>query len=263
MLSIRNLSKSYPVPRRRARTIENDPREQAGSFHALREVSFEADPGCVTGILGPNGAGKTTLFRVLATALAPSGGSVSYDGVDILAQPQKFRRQLGFLSGSVALYDRLSVREYLEYFARLYGLRGASLRQRVDRVIERAVLGAFAHRRCGQLSTGMKQRTAIARALIGDPRLLVFDEPTTGLDVAAAETVVSLIAECKAEGKTMLFATHQMREVERLCDRVVVLDAGERRFCGTLAHLRETTGHERLERAFLSVLGTTEVQHVA
>jgi sodium transport system ATP-binding protein len=264
MLQVRNLSKSFPVPARRRRAAgPADPRERAGLLHALRPVSFTVERGSIVAILGPNGAGKTTLLRVLATALRPSSGTATLDGVDIVAEPLHARRKLGLLSGSTGLYGRLTAREVLAYHGELHGMSRAAIASRTQELFTRLRLHDAADRRCDALSTGMKQRVSIARTLIHDPEVLVFDEPTTGLDILSARSILELIAEARTQNKTVLLATHHMHEVEALCERAIVLDRGELGFFGTLDELRNKTGESRMDRALLALLDASEANHAA
>jgi sodium transport system ATP-binding protein len=256
MLEVRALSKTFRVDR--ARGTDTDPRQRAGLFHALRPVSFAVPQGSIVGVLGPNGAGKTTLLRVLSTALRPSSGTALLGGIDLVADPREVRRRLGFLSGSTGVYGRLTAREMVAYFGRLHRVPERMLGRRIDNLFELLHLTDAADRRCDALSTGMKQKVSIARTLVHDPEVLVLDEPTTGLDVLSARTIVELIARYREQGKTVLLATHHMHEVEELCDRVLVLERGELCFEGTVGELRERSGHMRLDRALLAVLTYAE-----
>ncbi len=264
MLQVRNLSKSFPAPtRRRGAATPADPRQRAGLLHALRPVSFTVQRGSIVAVLGPNGAGKTTLLRVLATALRPSSGTATLDGVDIVAEPTLARRKLGLLSGSTGLYGRLTPREVLAYHGELHGLARKVIAERTAALFERLRLNDAADRRCDTLSTGTKQRVSIARTLVHDPEVLVFDEPTTGLDLLSARTILELIEESRERGKTVLLATHHMHEVEALCERAIVLDRGELGFSGTLDELRAKTGELRMDRALLALLDAAEANHAA
>jgi sodium transport system ATP-binding protein len=262
MLEVDGLSKSFRVaepkwrwPRRRAVEVVADPRRDGRWFHAVRDVSFTAPSGAVLGLLGPNGAGKTTLMRVLATALVPTRGTARFDGIDLASDPTAVRRKLGFLSGDTGLYERLTPREVLRYFGRLYGMEERRLEDRVATLSATLGMSGFMERRCGALSTGMKQRVSIARALLHEPDVVIFDEPTTGLDVAAAETILNLVEQCRREGKTVILSTHHMHEVERLCDAVVLIHEGTTRFAGTVEAMREAGGGGALDRAFLALVG--------
>ncbi len=264
MLEVVALGKSFPMAKpRRGRGSgpppgPPDPREDGRWFHAIGDIGFTVPTGTIVGLLGPNGAGKTTLLRVLSTALAPTTGTASFDGVDIVREPLTVRRRLGFLSGNTGLYGRLTPREMLSYFGRLHGLDDATLRRRIEELVTLLRMGDYVDRRNDALSAGMKQKVSIARTLVHDPSIVVFDEPTTGLDVAAAETILRLVERCRDEGKTVILSTHHMHEVARVCSAVVVIDRGRLCFSGTVPQMRERGGAEALDRALLGLLGVAE-----
>lgn len=222
---------------------------------ALQAVSFQAQPGQVFGLLGVNGAGKTTCLRILATLLGPDDGRASVQGYDVATDPTGVRRHLGFVSGSTAVFGRLTPHEMLACFGQLNGLAGTGLRARIDELTDRLRMGPFAHRLCDQLSTGQKQRVSIARALLHNPPVLIFDEPTSGLDVVTAQTVMEWIEDLRDEGRTIVLSTHVMSEVDRLCDQVAVLHEGQIGAVGTPAGLRESTQSPTMEAAFLATIG--------
>jgi len=236
-----------------------DPKK--GVVKAVDNVSFTANPGQIFGLLGVNGAGKTTLLRILSTVLQPTSGSAEIAGHDVVKEPAKVRENIGFMSTSTALYGRLTSREMIEYFGELYGLRGPRLKERVDFVIEELQLHEFLDRLCDKLSTGQKQRVSIARTILHDPPVLFFDEPTAGLDVVTSQTVMSFIEGARRSGKTVIFSSHIMTEVERLCDHVLVIHNGTVRAEGTIADLKVLSGENNLERVFLKLVG--ELQEVA
>jgi sodium transport system ATP-binding protein len=223
-------------------------------LRAVDGVTFRCGPGRVYGLLGANGAGKTTTLRILATILKPTSGTARVAGYDIRHDAQKVRASIGFLSASTALYPRLTAREMVEYFGRLHGLGSALLRQRIDSIFERLQMQEFAGRRCDQLSTGMKQKVSIARTLVHDPPVMIFDEPTLGLDVMTSRTITGFIRECRDHGKTVLFSTHVMSEAEKLCDLIGIIHGGRLIAEGTLAELRERYRHHDLEDIFMRVL---------
>lgn len=229
--------------------------KKRGAVNAVKNVSFTAHPGEIFGVLGPNGAGKTTLLRMLATILQPTSGTATIGGFDIRQQPQKVRKNIGFLTGSAGLYERLTPREVLTYFGELNGLRPDVIQTRIDELTKTLEMGEFIDRRCDKLSTGQKQRTSIARAILHDPPVLFFDEPTSGLDIMAARTVVRFIRRCRDEGRTVIFSTHIMSEVETLCDRIAIIYKGEVSAIGTLSELREQTGETAFENVFLRLIG--------
>lgn len=228
---------------------------KAGKVHAVQSVTLEAKPGQVTGILGVNGAGKTTLLRMLSTVLTPTSGNAEVAGYDVQTHPTEVRRSIGFMSNSTALYGRLTAREMVRFFGELYGLSGESLTKSMNTIMERLDMGSFADRLCDKLSTGQKQRVSIARTVLHNPPVLFFDEPTAGLDVVSSQTVMQFIEEMRGEGKTVVYCTHIMSEVERLCDRVFVVHNGELKGDGTVNELREQTGETSIERAFLTLVG--------
>jgi sodium transport system ATP-binding protein len=255
MIEANGLSKSFKQHKRKKKSfLPPDPRERGRLFEALQEVTFRAENGTITGLLGPNGAGKTTLLRILATALRPSAGTAAIDGMDIVRHPLEVRRRIGFLSGGTGLYGRLTAREMIEYFGRLHSVPAAVIRQRIAEFSRLLEMEGFLDKRNDSLSSGMKQRVSIARTLVHDPQVLIFDEPTTGLDVAAAETILAFIRRCKEQGKTVLFSTHHMHEVDRLCDSAVVLREGRLCFQGTIPQMRAHTGQTALDQAFLTLM---------
>ena len=224
-------------------------------FRAVDEISFTASPGSVFGLLGPNGAGKTTTLRILSTLIAPTSGTARVAGYDVVGEPEAVRRSIGFLTGSTGLYPRLTAREVVRYFGRLYGMPPGDLERRLDSVFGALDISSFQDKRCGELSTGMMQKVSIARAIIHDPPVLILDEPTTGLDVLASRHLVDFIRESRDMGKCVLFSTHIMSEAERLCDELAIIHRGGIVDTGTVAELRERTGQTFIEDVFLSLLG--------
>jgi sodium transport system ATP-binding protein len=255
MIEVKGLAKRFAVPvHKERRAQQRDVREHDGWFHAVRDVSFQCAPGEVLGLLGPNGAGKTTALRILSTALRPDAGSAFINDIDILAEPLKARQRIGFLSGSTGLYGRLTARENVEYFGRLHGMAPARLKQRCDMLFEQLQMHEFAHKRADQLSTGMKQKCAIARTVIHEPEIVILDEPTTGLDVMSAQILLDFIASYKALRVPLIFSTHHLHEVDKLCDRVCIINRGATAFSGTLAQMRELGGSTDLVDAFVRVI---------
>jgi sodium transport system ATP-binding protein len=193
---------------------------------------------------------------MLSTALKPGRGTASFMGIDLLENPLEVRRRIGFLSDNTGLYGRLTAREMIEYYGKLHGMKRKKLYQRMDELFNVLEMTDFVDKRNDSLSTGMKQKVSIARTLIHEPDIIMFDEPTTGLDVAAAEAILNFIESCKEQDKTVIFCTHHMHEVERLCDNVVVLHKGKLRFQGSVEQMRTQTGHKLLDKAFLSLIGS-------
>jgi sodium transport system ATP-binding protein len=225
-----------------------------GTVCAVAGVTFSCRPGEIYGLLGANGAGKTTTLRMLATILAPTEGTALVAGCDITRDPQTVRSRVGFLSTATALYGRLSAQEMVEYFGRLHGLDESTLRRRVDELFARLEMNDFRDRRCDKLSTGMKQKVSIARTLVHDPSVMIFDEPTVGLDVIAARAITAFIRECRDHGKTVVFSTHVMSEVEKLCDHIGIIHEGKLLTEGTLPQLRARFGIQDLEDLFVKVI---------
>ncbi len=229
--------------------------KKRGEIRAVDGVSFCCQPGQIYGLLGANGAGKTTTLRLLATILEPTDGTARVAGYDVVTQSAQVRASVGFLSTATALYGRLSAEEMVEYFGRLYGLDEATLHRRIDEVFTRLEMNGFRDRRCDKLSTGMKQKVSIARTLVHDPPVMIFDEPTVGLDVMTARAIVGFIRECREHGKTVVFSTHVMSEAEKLCDAIGIIHNGRILAEGSLAELRQRYGQQELEEIFVHVVG--------
>ncbi len=227
-------------------------------LRAVDQLSFEAHEGSIFGLLGPNGAGKTTALRILSTLIAPTSGTAWVAGYNILQSPESVRRSIGFLTGSTGLYPRLTSREVVRYFALMYGLDEAAAERRIDALFNELGITEFQDKRCGDLSTGMKQKVSIARAIVHDPPVLILDEPTTGLDVLASQHIVEFIQESRQQGKCVIFSTHIMSEAERLCDEIAIIHRGSIVAQGTVDALRRETGVAKVEDVFLSVLARAE-----
>ena len=226
-----------------------------GEIRAVDGLTLRVEPGHIYGLLGANGAGKTTALRLLATLLQPTSGSATVGGCDVVAAPERVRAQVGFLAASTALYGRLTARETIEYFGRLHGLGEAELARRVARLTDELGLHEFLDRRCDKLSTGMKQRVSIARTLVHDPAVMIFDEPTLGLDVMAARAIVRFVRGCRDRGKTVIYSTHVMAEAEKLCDTIGIIHGGRLLAEGSLAELRASYREDDLENIFVSAVG--------
>ncbi|MDE1898283.1 MAG: ATP-binding cassette domain-containing protein [Xanthomonadaceae bacterium] len=242
MIEVQNLHKSF------------------GAVKAVEDVSFSARDGEITGLLGPNGAGKTTTLRMLYTLMKPERGRVLVDGRDAAADPLGVRRALGVLPDARGLYKRLTARENIEYFGRLHGLDEATLRRRCDALIAALDMAAIAGRRTEGFSQGERVKTAIARALVHDPKNLILDEPTNGLDVMATRAMREFLFGLRAEGRCVLFSSHIMQEVVALCDRVVVIAHGRVVADAAPQTLREQTGAASLEDAFVQIISRSETR---
>ncbi len=245
MIRVDNLTKTFQDPKR-------------GAVHAVDHVSFQVGRGEIFGLLGPNGAGKTTTLRLLSTLLKPSGGTAEIGGYDVVKDSAKVREQIGFLAGETGLYARLTPREILRFFGEMNGIFGAALTGRVNEVMDRFDITKFADTRTDRLSTGMKQKTAIARTMLHDPAILILDEPTAGLDVPSARNIERAVRESKQAGKSIIYSTHFMEEAEFLCDRIAVIHDGRIKITGTMDDLRNATGKQRLREIFLELLGLSD-----
>ena len=242
MIHVQDLSKTFHDPKR-------------GTRLAVDRVSFEVRAGEVFGLLGPNGAGKTTTLRLISTLLKPTSGTAVLNGFDINRDPQKVREQIGFLSVDMGLYGRLTPREQLDFFGQLNGMDTAARVKRIDQLIAAFEMREFADVRADKLSTGMKQKTAIARTMLHNPPILILDEPTSGLDVPTARTIEAAVLDAKKSGKCIVYSTHIMEEAEYLCDRIGVISDGRVKMIGTMDELRAATGKQRLREIFLDLLG--------
>jgi sodium transport system ATP-binding protein len=250
MIDVRDLTKTYADLRR-------------GQFVALAGVSFTAGRGEIFGLLGPNGAGKTTLLRILSTMLRPTSGTATVSGYDVLTQPGLVRRQIGFVSTNTAIYDRMTAWEMVEYFGRLYGLAEEPLRERMNHIFTRLSMHEIRDVLGAKMSTGMKQKVSIARAIVHDPPVLIFDEATVGLDVLVARALLKTVAELREQGKCILLSTHIMREAERLCDRLAIIHRGHILAAGPLDELRDRHNERDLEELFFRLISEHEDKQVS
>jgi sodium transport system ATP-binding protein len=226
--------------------------KQLGPNKVLRGISFEARSGEIFGLLGPNGAGKTTTLRVICTLLAPDAGSVEVLGFDTRTAPQEVRRRVGVVTAEIGVYPRLSARENIAYFAELSGVMNGEVDRKVDAVIDRLGMREFAAQRAESLSSGQKQKVAIGRAIVHDPPVLMFDEPTSNLDVLASREIREFMVESKSRGKCVIFSTHVLHDAERLCDSVTIIHQGRVVAGGATAEVRGK--YQDLEDSFLSLV---------
>ena len=240
MIEVKNLKKSF------------------GKVTALKEVSFRADDGRITGLLGPNGAGKTTTLRVLYTLLQPDYGSASVDGFDTLNQALEVQRRIGALPDSHGLYPRLTARENIRYYGRLHGMQGSRLEQQIERLIQMLDMQDFSERKTEGFSSGQRVKVAIARALVHDPGNILLDEPTNGLDVMSTRAMRAFIRRLRDDGRCVLFSSHIMQEVSALCDHIVIINRGEVAVAGSPEEIQQHTGQANLEDAFVAAIGTEE-----
>ncbi|WP_020468868.1 ATP-binding cassette domain-containing protein [Zavarzinella formosa] len=241
MIAVENLVKHFRKP-------NGDP------VLAVDGVSFTAKPGEILGLLGPNGAGKTTALRILCTLLKPTGGRATVNGFDVVTQPNEVRQNIGFVSASTGIYDRMTAREMLVYYGKLHGLAGEKLEARILELFDTLAMHDITDVPGGKMSTGQKQKVSIARALIHDPPVLIFDEPTNGLDVLIQRVVLQQVRQLRERGKCILYSTHIFREVEKACDRVVIIHRGKVLENGTLPEVRQRHAEEDLEEIFFSLV---------
>jgi len=229
-----------------------------GTFVAVDRVSFQVGPGEIFGLLGANGAGKTTVLRIISTVLRPTSGTVQVRGYDVVTQPSEVRSRIGFVSNNTAIYDRMTAREMVEFFGRLHGMSSEQLAERIETLFNQLRMKDFCDCPGSKMSTGMKQKVSIARALVHDPPVLVFDEATLGLDVMVARNLLAVVRSLRDSGKCLIFSTHVMSEVERLCDRIAIMHQGRILDSGTLEQLRSRHGEQDLEELFFSLLSDFE-----
>jgi sodium transport system ATP-binding protein len=229
-----------------------------GKVVAVDEVSFTAEDGQITGLLGPNGAGKTTTLRMLYTLLKPDAGHMRVDGIDPEAEPLKVKRALGVVPDSRGLYDRLTARENITYYGRLQGLDKATISRRIDEFAEVLDMSEFIDRRTDGFSQGQRVKVAIARALIHQPRTVLLDEPSNGLDVMTTRALRKFLQELRRQGHCVVLSTHIMQEVAALCDRIVIIAHGKVAAEGTADQLLARSGEANLEDAFVKLIGSDE-----
>jgi len=228
---------------------------------AVDDVGFSAQDGQITGLLGPNGAGKTTTLRMLYTLMTPETGRVMVDGVDVAADAERVRRSLGVLPDARGVYKRLTARENIDYFGRLHGMAPEAIAERTARLSAALQMDDFLDRRTEGFSQGQRTKTAIARALVHDPKNVILDEPTNGLDVMTTRGLRAFLKELRAEGRCVIFSSHIMQEVAALCDRIVIIAGGKVAAQGTPDELRTQAGEDNLEDAFVQLIGSEEGLH--
>ena len=254
MIKVKNVTKEFSLSRKQRKEL-GDQYKTVKTVRAVDDVSFECNPGRIFGLLGPNGAGKTTALRMIATMLKPSSGSISVSGYNTIDEGQKVREQIGFMTGQTALYDRLTPSEMVKYIADLYGMDNQGFNKRKKYLFDALDMNSFSDQRISQLSTGMKQKTSIARTIIHDPQVMVFDEPTSGLDVMTSRAIVDLIRSCKEEGKTVIFSTHRMGEVNQLCDDIAIIYKGKLFYNSSLDQFKSEMTKSTFEEEFIYRVG--------
>ena len=245
MVEVDQLTKSYPDL-------------LTGKFVALDHVSFSVQPGQIFGLLGPNGAGKTTALRILSTVLQPTSGMARVNGFNVATHPYEVRHSIGFVSSNTAIYDRMTAWEMVEYFGKLYGIPAPQLTERMEKVFADLQMNEIRDVAGARMSTGMRQKVSIARAIVHDPPVLIFDEASLGLDVMVARALLDIIGGLRAAGKSIIFSTHIMREVERLCDQVAILYRGRILASGTLEELEDRYDESDFEELFFKLLNESD-----
>ena len=224
------------------------------ALRALDDVTFDVHPGEIFGLLGPNGAGKTTCLRILSTVLKPTRGIAEVAGLNVMRDPEGVRRKIGFMSNNTGIYDRMTAREMVEYFGRLYGLSEDRLQQRIDEIFDILQMHEIGDRLGGKMSTGMKQKVSIARTIVHDPPVIIFDEPTSGLDVLVARNVLEAVGLLRDQGKCIIYSTHIMSEVEKLCERIAIIHRGSILASGQRDHLVHQNKKSDVEQLFFDLI---------
>ena len=248
MIAVENLCKTFKLSRQQRNELGLS---KNARLDAVKEIDFVCRPGRIFTLIGPNGAGKTTALRMIATLMKPTKGSIRITDIDAVKYPQKAREKIGFLTGSTRLYERLTPGELVKYYADLHRMDGKVFRRRKDELFSLLGMTGFASRRIGKLSTGERQKVSIVRTIIHDPDVIVFDEPTVGLDVITSKNIITLIRRLKEEGKTVLFSTHIMGEVSLLSDDMAIIHQGRLRYCGTYSDFRDQMKTTSMEEEFI------------
>lgn len=254
MIDVSHLKKEFTLSKQQQKEFSTNQKTTL----AVDDVSFRCEPGRVFSLLGPNGAGKTTTMRMLSTIFKPTSGSIMIGGIDAVKNPHEARKKIGFLTGSTGLYARLTPNELIQYFASLYGVPKAEIENRKEKLYTLLGMHEFQNKRIGKLSTGMKQKVSICRTMIHDPEVVVFDEPTSGLDVITAENIIKLIIDCKNEGKTVIFSSHIMSEVDLLCDDIAIIHKGKLLFSDTMENFRNNMQSDNLTAEFIRIVHASQ-----
>ena len=254
MIKVEQLSKTFKLSRQQRKEMNT----KSTTIKAVDNISLECQPGRIYSLLGPNGAGKTTTLRMLATILKPTSGSIQINGFDVEIDDKKVRQNIGFLTGSTGLYQRLTANELVKYFADLYRVDSNTFKRRKEELFTLLDMHDFAKKRIGHLSTGMKQKVSIVRTIIHSPSVVIFDEPTTGLDVITAANIIQLIRQCKEDGKTVIFSSHIMSEVDLLCDDLAIIHKGQLCYASTMEQFRQQMQSENLTEEFIRIIRNQE-----
>lgn len=257
MIEVSHLRKEFTLSKQQRKELNTTDRIAV----AVDDVSFVCQPGRVFSLLGPNGAGKTTTLRMLSTIFKPTSGTIKIAGIDVAEQPQEARKKIGFLTGSTGLYARLTPNELIQYFADLYSIPRDVCETRKAKLYDLLDMHDFQGKRIGKLSTGMKQKVSICRTMIHDPEVVVFDEPTSGLDVITAENIITLIRDCREQGKTVIFSSHIMSEVDLLCDDIAIIHKGKLLHNGTMDEFRANMQAPNLTAEFIRIVNQTKLEN--
>lgn len=254
MIEIHELTKEFRLNKQQKKNLATS----VGNIKALDGISLTCRPGRIFSLLGPNGAGKTTALRLIATILKPTSGSIRVSGMDTIKDGKKVRASIGFLTGTTGLYNRLTADELVTYFGKLNGMDNNLLERRKRDLFHTLEIFSFSGKKIGELSSGMKQKVSIARTMIHDPEVVVFDEPTAGLDVITAEHIIDLIRQCRDDGKTVIFSSHIMSEVDLLCDDLAIIHEGKILYDGTMENFRALMQTESLTKEFIRIVNATK-----
>ena len=250
MIQVSELRKEFKLNKRQRQELQTKERTTT----AVNNISFKCQPGRVFSLLGPNGAGKTTTLRMLATIFSPTKGEITICNLNTKKNAAEIRNKIGFLTGSTGLYSRLTPHELIQYFAALYKVPKDVFNKRAENLYSLLDMHDFKHKRIGKLSTGMKQKVSICRTMIHDPDVVIFDEPTSGLDVITAENIIALIRDCKSQGKTVIFSSHIMSEVDLLCDDIAIIHKGSLLFNDTMDSFRKQMTSKSLTAEFIQII---------
>ena len=251
MIIVDRLTKRFTLTRQQRR--EMGP-HSGTSIDAVQEIGFTCRPGRIFTLLGPNGAGKTTTLRMIATMLKPTSGSITVAGFDTAKHPEEVRKRVGFLTGNTGLYDRLTPDEFIAYYGNLHAMDRAAFQRRREELYSILGIHEFARRRIGRLSGGMKQKVSIARTMIHDPQVVVFDEATAALDVVTSRNIIQLIRQCREQGRTVIFSTHRMGEVSLLSDDLAIIHRGRLVFLGTYPEFQAGMKTQSVEDEFVRLV---------
>ncbi len=256
MIEVKNLRKEFELSKQQRKELNTSDFIAV----AVNGISLNCQPGRVFSLLGPNGAGKTTTLRMISTIFKPTSGEITIAGVDAIKSPREARKKIGFLTGSTGLYARLTPNELIQYFANLYNVSKKDFEERKDYLYTLLDMHEFQSKRIGELSTGMKQKVSICRTMIHDPEVVVFDEPTSGLDVITAENIIELIRSCKNDGKTVIFSSHIMSEVDLLCDDLAIIHKGKMLFNGEMSTFKKEMQSNNLTEEFIRIVKSNSIQ---